>query len=555
MTWFRNALFTLTAVTASLQAAAAERLVDRAAESIRTNDLLRHIQVLASDAFEGRAPGSKGEELTVEYLTGQFQALGLQPGNPNGTWTQDVPIVGVQSQVQCRIGGKELSYPQDVVAWSPRQAREVTVQNSELVFVGYGVVAPEYGWDDYKGVDVRGKTIVMLVNDPPVPDPAKPGELDPNVFKGKAMTYYGRWTYKYEIAAEKGAAAAIIIHETKPAAYPWFVVVNSWGRERFDLEGDTSAKVDVAAWITLERAQALFESKGTTYEAMKQAALSRAFKPVSLGVTADFKAVQTVRHTRSRNVVARREGRDPKLRDEWVVYTAHWDHLGVDPKLTGDTIFNGAADNASGTAGLLELAEAFAKAPRAPKRSVLFLALTAEEQGLLGAAYYARNPLYPLTKTLANVNMDNLNTWGLTRDVSVVGIGNSTLEDILLRHARKAGRVLLGEDHPERGYYYRSDHFEFAKVGVPALYAKGVSQFVGPSAAEAKQRMEEYTDKDYHKVSDEVKPTWDLRGAVSDLQLLLRVGWDVADGRTWPEWKRGSEFKARREAQLREAKR
>lgn len=528
----------------------AESPVDAAARTIQPEDMLRHVKVLASDEFEGRAPGSIGEDRTIEYLTAQFRVMGLQPGNPDGTWIQEVPMLGVNSQVTGSIGGQSLTYPQDFVAWSPRLDSEVQVRGSELVFVGYGVVAPEYGWDDYKGVDVRGKTLVMLINDPPIPDPKTPGELDPKMFKGKAMTYYGRWTYKFEIAAEKGAAAAIIIHETKPAAYPWFVVVNSWGRERFDLQGDASKRVDVASWISLERAQKLFESQGKTYENMKMAARSRDFKPVPLGLTADFMARQATRAVKTRNVVAKREGRDPKLKDEYVIFTAHWDHLGRNTQLEGDQIFNGASDNATGTAGLLEMAEAASKAAMAPKRSMLFVALTAEEQGLLGGRYYAANPLYPLTKTLANLNMDRLNTWGVTKDLCVVGIGNSTLEDVLLGQVRKAGRVVLPEPSPEKGSYYRSDHFEFAKVGVPALYITAGTNLVGKPAGYVAQREEEFTAKDYHKVSDEVKPYWDLSGAAEDVRLLWRVGWQVAEDRRWPEWKKGSEFKARREAQL-----
>lgn len=534
-------------------AVAGEKAVDIAARTITADDILRHTRVLASDEFEGRAPGSPAEEKTVAYLVDQFQRFGLKPGNPDGSWTQDVPMVGVRSEATFRLGGEPMVFPQDFVAWSPRKDAEVRVDSSELVFVGYGVVAPEYGWDDFKGVDVRGKTVVMLIGDPPIPDPKDPSRLDDRMFKGKAMTYYGRWTYKFEIAAAKGAAAAIIIHETKPAAYPWFVVVNSWSRERFDLEADSAAKVNVAGWISLERAEKLLTSRGHSYEALKRAALSRGFKPVPLGVNADFTARQSVRHTKSRNVVAKLDGSDPTRRGEWVVFTAHWDHLGRNPQLSGDQIFNGASDNATGVGGLLELAEAAARAPKAPARSLLFAALTGEEQGLLGAAHYAARPLYPLRRTLANINMDRLNTWGRTRDVSVIGIGNSTLEDILARQSRSQGRVIVPEPMPEKGSYYRSDHFEFAKVGVPSLYAKSGDQYLGKASDYGRKLEEEFVDRDYHKVSDEVKPGWDLSGAAEDMQLLLRVGWDVADGKRWPAWKKGSEFKARREVMLRTA--
>jgi Zn-dependent M28 family amino/carboxypeptidase len=364
------------------------------------------------------------------------------------------------------------------------------------------------------------------------------------------MTYYGRWTYKFEIAAKKGAAAALIIHETKPAAYPWFVVVNSWGRERFDLDPNPEPQVQIAAWLSLERAQSLFAAAGTSYEQAKQDALRRDFRPRPLGFRADFDVTNTIRHIRSKNVVAKLDGRDPKLRDEWVIYTAHWDHLGRDEKLVGDQIFNGASDNAIGAAGLLGLAEAFAKSPAPPKRSLLFLAVTAEEQGLLGAKFYASQPLHPLVHTLANINMDGLNTWGRTRDFSVVGLGNSTLDDVVQGIVKEQGRVVIPEAMPEKGTFYRSDHFEFAKVGVPALYTKGGMDFIGKSEGYGQKKADEYTERDYHKVSDDVKPDWDLAGAIEDLQLLFQVGQRVANDDQWPEWKPGTEFKARRDEML-----
>lgn len=541
-TWWTRAVLTLLAA-ATLPAL-------RADKAILPAEILQHTRVLASDEFEGRAPGSPGEEKTVAYLVAQFRSFGLKPGGPGGTWTQDVPIVGVTSEVSFRLGDEALARPQDFVAWSPRLDTTVEVPASDMVFVGYGVTAPEYGWDDFKDVDVRGKTIVVLVGDPPVPNPKRPGELDPAVFKGVAMTYYGRWTYKFEEAGRRGAAAAIIIHETKPAAYPWFVVVNSWGRERFDLQDDRSPKPQIAAWMSLERARGLLEANGTTYEALKESAVRKDFRPVPLRQKATFAARQAIRPVKSRNVLAFMEGRDPARRDEWVVYTSHWDHLGRDPKLPGDGIFNGAADNAIGTAGLLELAESFAREGKRPKRSVLFLSVTAEEQGLLGSAYYSANPVHPLDHTLANINMDGLNQWGRTRDVRIVGAGSSTLEDILTAEARKQGRVTLPESHPERGSFYRSDHFEFMKRGVPGLYAKSGIDYRDKPAGYGESKVNEYIDRDYHKVSDEVKPDWDLSGAVEDLELLRAVGWRVAEDRRWPEWRAGSEFKAARDASL-----
>lgn len=423
--------------------------------------------------------------------------------------------------------------------------------DSEVVFVGYGIVAPEYGWDDYKDVDVRGKTILMLINDPPIPDPKDPTKLDDKMFKGKAMTYYGRWTYKYEIAAAKGAAAAIIVHETGPAGYPFDVIQGSSSRENFDLvTPDGNAKrAAVEGWVTLAQAQTICSGGGQEFGALKRAALSRDFKPVPLkDVKLTVEVQNTLREVASRNVIAKIEGTDAKLKDEYVIYTAHWDHIGRDTKLEGDQIYNGAVDNASGVATLLELARAFKKHP--PKRTVLFLSVTAEEKGLLGSKYYAEHPLYPLKKTLANINMDSMNMWGTTKDVVVIGVGQSTLEETLQPLLKAQGRVMMPEEDPEKGYYFRSDHFEFAKQGVPALYIHAGSEFPGKPAGFGKEKHEEYVAHDYHKVSDEIKPGWDTAGIVQDTELLFQVGWSVAQGEKWPAWKPGSEFKARRDEML-----
>ena len=536
-------------------ASAAAPAIAPASESIQAGQLLAHIQRLASDEFEGRGPGTRGEELTVRYLIGQFKQYGLKPGNPDGSYIQNVPLNGVSSEAVVAItaGGKKLEFamPGDLIATSLRFEPEVKVADSDVVFVGYGIVAPEHGWDDYKGVDVRGKTIVMLVNDPPVPDPADASRLDDSMFKGNAMTYYGRWTYKYEIAAAKGAAAALIVHETGPAGYPYFVLISSHARENFDLRSEKNAgRVPVQGWMTLGKAQEFFKQAGSDFATLKQSALRKDFKPVTLDAKASFTISNQMRAVDSKNVVAKLEGSDPKLKSEYVIYTAHWDHIGRNEKLEGDQIFNGALDNASGTAGLLELAEAYTKLKTPPKRSVLFLAVTAEEKGLLGAKYYAEHPLYPLTRTLANLNMDGINTWGRTRDIEVIGYGNSTLEDILQDAIAAQQRVIKPDSGPEKGRFFRSDHFEFAKVGVPALYLKSGIDFIGKPAGFGKQKTDEYTERDYHKVSDEVKPDWEFSGGVEDLRLLLDIGWRVADGSRWPEWKAGSEFKARRDAML-----
>jgi Zn-dependent M28 family amino/carboxypeptidase len=525
-------------------------------DAITANDIMQHTKVMSGDEYEGRGPGTKGEEFTIKYLTEQYQRIGLKPGNPDGTYVQKVPLVGFTGTPTASFtaGGKQLNltFPQDYVAVSRRFVPESKVENSDMVFVGYGVVAPEYGWDDYKGLDVRGKTIVMLINDPQVPGPGDPATLDDKMFKGKAMTYYGRWTYKYEIASEKGAAAAVIIHETGPAGYPYEVVSGSWSRENFDIQkpDKNMGRVAVESWITTDRAKELFTAGGQDFDALKKAALSKDFKPVALNAKANMTVKNTIREINSSNIIGKLDGSDPTLKNEYVVYTAHWDHLGRDPNLTGDQIFNGALDNASGTAALLEIAEAFTKLATPPKRSILFLAVTAEEKGLLGAKYYAENPLYPLNKTLANINMDGVNQWGRTTDITMVGDDNSTLIDLLREAATRQRRTVNPDPESEKGFYYRSDHFEFAKQGVPALYTDSGVNYEGKNSEFSTQKRDEYTTKDYHKVSDEIKPDWDLTGAVDDAQLLTTIGYRVAQGDRYPEWKAGSEFKAKRDEMM-----
>jgi Zn-dependent M28 family amino/carboxypeptidase len=427
----------------------------------------------------------------------------------------------------------------DYVAWTKRVVEDVAVEG-ELVFVGYGVVAPEYQWDDYKDVDLRGKVLVMLVNDPPAE----------GKFGGDAMTYYGRWTYKYEIAAQKGAAAAFIVHETGPAGYPWEVVTGSWAGEQFDLvsEDKNRGRVGVEGWFSIERARSLFERAGLDLAREKEKAGTADFRPTPLGVTLRANVRNELRTVESRNVVARLAGTEAP--DESVVYMAHWDHLGTLPGLEGDNIFNGAYDNATGIAGLLELGRAFSSLESKPRRSLLFLAVTAEEQGLLGSRYYAENPLYPPEKTVAAINMDGLNVWGRTRDVTVIGLGQSSLDELARKVAREQGRVLVPDAEPEKGFYYRSDHFEFAKQGVPALYTDEGVDFVDKPAGYSQQKRDEYTNVDYHKESDHIKPDWDLAGAVEDAQLLFQVGYRVSQRRAFPEWKPGTEFKALRDDML-----
>ena len=451
--------------------------------------IMDHVKVLASDEFEGRAPGTKGEDLTVAYIADQFLKAGLKPGNTDGTFFQNVPMVGITADPAASLvfkrGGATqiLAFKTDVVAWTKRVQDTVRLDASDVVFVGYGVQAPEYQWDDYKGIDLAGKTVIMLVNDPPVPDPADPTRLDPNIFGGRAMTYYGRWTYKYEKGAEKHAAAVFIVHETGPAAYP-FAVVQSKVTEQFDLvtpDGNRS-RAAIEGWITLEQAKKLFALAGQDFDALKKRAATRAFTPVTMDVKASMSLNNRIRKIDSRNVVGMLPGSDPALKNEYVIYTAHWDHYGIGPEINGDKIYNGALDNATGIAGMIELARAFVKLPAAPKRSLLFLAVTAEEQGLLGSDYYAQHPIHPLSKTLAVINMDSLNIYGRTKDLTVVGLGASDLDDYARDAAAAQGRVLSADPQPEAGGYFRSDHFPFAKQGVPAINAGGGSDYIGRPA-------------------------------------------------------------------------
>jgi Zn-dependent M28 family amino/carboxypeptidase len=519
--------------------------------------ILAHTKVLASDEFEGRAPGSPGEEKTVAYLVAELKKLGLKPGNPDGTYIQNVPLVGISSTptLSFTIDGRkmEMENINEFVGPSSRLVPRVEGKDSEVVFVGYGVVAPEFGWDDYKGVDVRGKTVVMLINDPPIT--LADGTLDPKMFGGKAMTYYGRWTYKYEIAAAKGAAACLIVHETAPAAYPFAVITGSRARENFEISAPdlNAGNVAMEGWLTLDAARKLFTASGKDYDRAKAAAVRKDFQPIVLGPKAAFAVDNLLRPVASKNVVALLPGADPKLKDEYVVYTAHWDHLGRDNRLQGDQIFNGALDNASGVAQVLELARAFTELPaeHRPKRSLVFLFVTAEEKGLLGSRYYAsKDPLYPLNKTLANINIDGSNMFGPTSDMSTVGFGASTIDDIGIAVAAGQGREMKPESRPEAGSYYRSDHFEFAKVGVPSYYAKNGRAYIGQPADFADKHIDDYIANRYHKVTDEIQPNWTFEGAAQDAVFLLQVGLRIANGDKWPEWKPGNEFKAKRDAMM-----
>jgi Zn-dependent M28 family amino/carboxypeptidase len=511
---------------------------------IDPDSLLSEIAVLASDEFGGRAPGSLGEALTIDYLTEEFSALGLAPGNPDGTWVQAVPLVGITPQVGdgflvTKDGESQQLQPgTDYVAWTKHVVDHVEI-DAEFMFVGYGAVAPEYEWDDYGDVDVEGKILLFLVNDPPRDD----------VFGGQAMTYYGRWTYKHEVAADKGAAGSFVIHETDPAGYPWEVVGSSPYSESFSLVAadNNEGRAPIEGWIQRAAAERLFEMSGLDLDELKERAADRSFEPVLLGVRGRTQVRNTLRTIDSQNFVAKLEG--VSAPDEVVIYVAHWDHLGQDESLDGDQIFNGAADNATGTAGMIELARAFTQAPELPRRSILFLAVTAEEQGLLGSKHYGENPLYPLAQTVAAFNMDVLNQWGRTRDMTIVGMGQSELDQYAMAVARRSGRALNPDPEPEKGFYYRSDHFSFARVGIPAFYADPGIEYLDKPEGYGLLKREEYTANDYHKVSDEVKPDWDLSGAVEDLTFMYELGSMVVESDGWPEWSPTSEFRAVRERQ------
>jgi Zn-dependent M28 family amino/carboxypeptidase len=512
--------------------------------------MLGHIKTLSSDEFEGRAPGSKGEELSIAYLQKQYRDAGLEPGNPDGTYLQNVPLAGItpDPKMQLTFTGRgktlALKYQDDFIAVTRRFLDSVT-GDGDIIFAGYGVQAPEYHWDDFKDVDVKGKVIVVLINDPPVPDP--------KIFGGKAMTYYGRWTYKFEKAAELGAAGCIIVHETGPAGYPWEVVRNSWSGEQFELvSADKNMhRAAFESWITHEQAEALFKAAGLDFNELKKKAVSADFHAVPLGMHAHIEIHNTLRTIQSHNVIAKRTGSDPALKNQYVIYTAHWDHLGMETDAQGKKrIYHGAVDNAAGSAALVEIARAYAQLKTPPRCTVIFLSVTAEEQGLLGSEYYAEHPLYPLARTAAEFNMDGMNVWGRTKDIVIVGSGKSTLDNVVAQIAHEQGRTVKPDPEPEKGYYFRSDHFEFAKVGVPAFDPDQGIDYIGKPAGWGLKIRQDYTANDYHKPSDIVRPDWDMTGAVEDAQLFFLAGYRVANADAMPQWKPNAEFRSIREASL-----
>ena len=515
--------------------------------AISVDTLKTVTQTLASDAFEGRAPTTAGEEKTVAYLIERMKAVGLKPGN-KGAWTQAVPMVEITAENVTPMtftGGKtplSLAYRTDFVGATYRVTPTISVKDSPIVFVGYGITAPERGWDDYAGVDVKGKTVVILVNDPDWQTQGSEG-----LFEGRAMTWYGRWPYKYENAAKHGAAAAIIVHDTEPAAYGWPVVQSSWTGPQYGLDepGNHMDQSQVIGWMQLAKAQALFTSAGKDLAALSAAAKVKGFKAVPLGLTMSVGFSNTIKRQASQNVVGILPG--TAAPDDVVLYSAHWDHLGRCDAVDGDDICNGAVDNATGVAGLIALAQAQAKAGPA-KRSMVFLAVTAEESGLLGSQYYAEHPIYPIARTVGGVNMDGLNVTGATRDFTVTGAGKSEIEDLAKPIVAASGRTIVPEPNPERGSYFRSDHFNFAKLGVPMLYGDGGEDLVQGGTAAGHAATLDYIANRYHKPADQYDPKWNWDGAVQDLTVYYQLGRKLADDTAlWPNWYATSEFKAIRD--------
>ncbi|OGU29332.1 MAG: peptidase M28 [Ignavibacteria bacterium GWA2_35_9] len=523
---------------------------NKAVTSINADDLDKHLTIIASDEFQGRQPSTIGEERTINYLKDEFEKLGLKPGNKD-SYFQPVPLVDIVTDVNKELVIKgnnkttSLKFADEFVVTSSRLAQNVEIKNAELIFAGYGIVAPEYGWNDYEGIDVKDKIVVVMVNDPGY------ATKDPTLFTGNAMTYYGRWTYKYEEAARQGAAGCFIIHETGAAGYPWEVVRNGWTGPQYYLVSEdknfSNCKMD--GWINNQKAKEILAQAGYDFDEIMEKISKRGFKPFSLNLRTSLIMKNKIRESVSNNVVALLPGTERA--NEYVIYTAHWDHFGMDTTLDDDQIYNGARDNATGTAGLLEIAEAFTKLDIKPQRSVIFLAVTAEEQGLLGSKYYADNPIYPLEKTVAVINMDALNIFGKVKDITVIGYGNSELDKYVEAAAGRQNRIVKTDPEPQKGGFYRSDHFSFAKHGIPGVYAKGGVQNIEKGEEWMRQEVAKWTSEYYHKPGDNYEPEWwKLDGMVEDLQLLFDVGYMLSNENKFPNWYEGNEFKAKRDEQM-----
>ena len=553
--YFNHSLFNILSVLITLVLIAGcspekeeNRLNSVPNKAITGADLREHISVLASDEFGGRMPFTEGEKKTIEYLENVFNTFGLEPGNGN-SYFQAVPLVEIDALPQkiMSIAGKgetlDLNYREDFVALTRRVTDRVEVESSELVFCGFGIVAPEYGWNDYEGIDMAGKTAVVLVNDPGF------GTTDSTLFKGNTMTYYGRWTYKYEEAARQGAEGVIIIHNTAPAGYAWNVVQSSWTGKALYLKSEdgNQSRCAFEGWVSQAMARQIMQLAGI--ENYLGQARKSDFQPIPMGLSVSLSMDIAYQEATSQNVIAKRTG--SKRPDEYIIYSAHWDHIGIGKPVDGDSIYNGALDNASGTAAMLEIADAFSQLEEAPERTVIFLAVTAEEQGLLGSAYYAENPIYPVSRTVANINMDGIHFRGAMKDLTIVGYGQSELDEYAEEAAQEQERYVMPDPNAEKGYFFRSDHFNFAKVGIPALYASGEYEQAEKGVEWTQAKMDEWTQRDYHQPSDEyVESEWNMAGMVQDAQLLFKIGYQLSNEKTFPEWKEGSEFKSIREQSL-----
>jgi Zn-dependent M28 family amino/carboxypeptidase len=510
---------------------------------ITAEDFAARVKKISGDAFEGRKPGTIGERMTTAWIKDQFEQAGLKPGNA-GNWFQTVPMVetalqdpeSVTLDVATKNGDARFAYRTDMIVNTLDASHDVAIEDSEIVFAGYGVVAPEQNWNDYAGIDVKGKTVVVLVNDPGW------GNHDETLFKGNALTYYGRWTYKYEEAARQGAAACLIVHETPGAGYPWDVVVNSWSgpQDALPPREDPAPHLPVAGWLTTEAAQRLFAKTGANFDELKKSADERGFKPVTLDAKLTTRFKNRIDNLSSENVIGMIRGSTRP--DEVVVYSAHWDHLGKDPSIKGDGIYNGAIDNGTGIAALIEIAEAFAHQAPPPQRTVLFTAVTLEEAGLLGSRYYVTHPAFPLDKTVADINMDALPILGPAKDIAVMGWGQSELDGYIKDAATAEGRTIVPDETPEKGFFFRSDQLNFARLGVPVLYARSGLDLVDGGEEAGRKLYADYTANRYHKPADEYDPNWDLRGVIQDVKAFYAVGKRLADETTFPQWKPDADF-------------
>ena len=520
----------------------------QAAEQITADYLRTQIATLSADDFEGRGPATPADTKTRDYLVEQLKQIGFAPGGADGSWQQTFDVVGIEAHMpktwQFSKGGKSVGFKwwDQYIAGSGVQSEKASIKNAEVVFVGYGIQAPEYGWDDFKGQDVKGKVLLMLNNDP---------DWDPNLFAGDTRLYYGRWTYKYESAARQGAVGAIIIHTTPSAGYPFQVVQTSWSGEQFELPAENEPRIQVRGWLTENAARELVKLSGNDLDKLVESARSKDFKPVPLGVTTSLNFTNKIARATTGNVYGVLRGSDPQLADEYVIYSAHHDHLGIGaPDATGDKIYNGAMDNASGVAMLLAMGKAFKAMPTPPKRSIMLLFVAAEEQGLLGSQYFATHPTMPAGRIAANINFDSGNIWGKTRDVTYVGKGKSSLDAVVEAVAATQDRVVKGDEFPDRGSFYRSDQFNFAKIGVPALYVSGGTDYVGRPEGWGKEQHENYEAKNYHQPSDEIDDSWNYDGMIQDSELGFWAGLDIANAAAMPVWVAGDEFEAARKQAL-----